>query len=108
MQNEKCIMESEFSCRGVQLNAPTEEKQVQSNQEINYYSLISPKKKTLAIIIRTFKGTVTTWCRNNGFECFRWQRNYFEHIIRGEIQLNAIREYIRDNPVNWEMDEENI
>ena len=34
-----------------------------------------------------------------------WQRNYYEHVIRNEIKLNNIREYIRDNPVNWQFDE---
>jgi REP element-mobilizing transposase RayT len=36
-----------------------------------------------------------------------WQRNYYEHIIRNETDLNRIRQYIRDNPLNWEIDEEN-
>jgi len=36
-----------------------------------------------------------------------WQRNYYEHIIRNEEELNRIREYIIDNPKNWENDEEN-
>ena len=34
-----------------------------------------------------------------------WQRNYYEHIIRTETDLNAIREYILNNPANWEKDE---
>jgi putative transposase len=34
-----------------------------------------------------------------------WQRNYYEHIIRNERALNAIREYIGNNPVNWEADQ---
>jgi putative transposase len=36
-----------------------------------------------------------------------WQRNYYEHIIRDERELQAIREYIRYNPLKWEEDEEN-
>jgi putative transposase len=39
--------------------------------------------------------------------CRVWQRNYYEHIIRGEKDLNAIRAYIRNNPINWKIDEEN-
>ncbi len=35
-----------------------------------------------------------------------WQRGYYEHIIRSEIELSAIREYIRRNPANWELDAE--
>jgi putative transposase len=33
-----------------------------------------------------------------------WQRNYWEHIVRDETELNRIREYIVTNPVRWEMD----
>ena len=33
-----------------------------------------------------------------------WQRNYWEHIIRDEMELNRIREYIHINPTQWEFD----
>jgi putative transposase len=36
-----------------------------------------------------------------------WQRNFYERIIRDEAELNRIREYIRNNPLNWDSDEEN-
>lgn len=36
-----------------------------------------------------------------------WQRNYYEHIIRSEKSLNAIREYIINNPLKWALDKEN-
>ncbi len=36
-----------------------------------------------------------------------WQRNYYEHIIRNEDELNQIREYIRHNPLRWDEDENN-
>jgi hypothetical protein len=36
-----------------------------------------------------------------------WQRNYYEHIIRNERELEAIREYIRRNPDNWHTDRDN-
>jgi REP element-mobilizing transposase RayT len=36
-----------------------------------------------------------------------WQRNYWEHVIRDENELNRIREYIMNNPLQWELDEEN-
>jgi REP element-mobilizing transposase RayT len=35
-----------------------------------------------------------------------WQRNYYEHIIRSECELEGIRTYIRDNPANWLLDRE--
>ncbi|HLD27558.1 MAG TPA: transposase [Patescibacteria group bacterium] len=37
-----------------------------------------------------------------------WQRNYYEHIIRNERALNRIREYIRNNPTNWQNDRNHI
>jgi REP element-mobilizing transposase RayT len=33
-----------------------------------------------------------------------WQRSYYDHIIRDESELLRIREYIRDNPKQWELD----
>jgi hypothetical protein len=36
-----------------------------------------------------------------------WQRNYWEHIIRNEEQLERARGYIRENPLRWALDAEN-
>jgi hypothetical protein len=36
-----------------------------------------------------------------------WQRNYHDHIIRNEAELSRIREYIRNNPLRWDIDKEN-
>ncbi len=36
-----------------------------------------------------------------------WQRNYHEHIIRNEKELDKIRHYININPAKWEMDRYN-
>jgi REP element-mobilizing transposase RayT len=36
-----------------------------------------------------------------------WQRNYYEHTIRNESSLNRIRQYIAENPVRWDADQEN-
>ena len=36
-----------------------------------------------------------------------WQRNYYEHIIRNENDLNEIREYIKNNPQMWDRDRNN-
>ncbi|MCI5221933.1 MAG: hypothetical protein D3924_04495 [Candidatus Electrothrix sp. AR4] len=33
-----------------------------------------------------------------------WQPNYWEHIIRNEIELHRIREYIKNNPIRWQED----
>lgn len=36
-----------------------------------------------------------------------WQRNYHEHIVRDEGELERIRAYIINNPANWDTDQEN-
>jgi REP element-mobilizing transposase RayT len=36
-----------------------------------------------------------------------WQRNYYEHVIRDESELARIRRYIEENPLRWELDDEN-
>ncbi len=36
-----------------------------------------------------------------------WQRNYYEHIIRSDDDLDRIREYIENNPKRWALDREN-
>jgi putative transposase len=35
-----------------------------------------------------------------------WQRNYYEHIIRDEMDYQSIFDYITCNPENWERDQE--
>jgi len=36
-----------------------------------------------------------------------WQRNYYEHVIRDEKELNRIRRYVINNPAKWTYDIEN-
>ena len=35
-----------------------------------------------------------------------WQRNYYEHVVRGEGDLDVIRRYIAENPLKWAEDPE--
>ncbi|PIV22510.1 MAG: hypothetical protein COZ69_14485 [Deltaproteobacteria bacterium CG_4_8_14_3_um_filter_45_9] len=36
-----------------------------------------------------------------------WQRNYYEHVIRNENELYRITDYIKNNPLKWDLDREN-
>jgi len=68
---------------------------------------------TLGQVMGTFKSLVFTvylnWIKTHGLDRWAkfWQRNYFEHIIRNERELNAIRQYIIDNPDRWAWDTHN-
>jgi REP element-mobilizing transposase RayT len=35
------------------------------------------------------------------FEKHLWQPGYYEHIIRNQKDLDEIRQYIKNNPVKW-------
>jgi REP element-mobilizing transposase RayT len=63
-----------------------------------------PQSKNLASIIRGYKIGVT---KKSKTICpyFKWQPNYFDHIIRNEEELTRIRQYIINNPIQWADDE---
>ncbi len=67
------------------------------------------KTNSLGAILQNFK-SVSTRKVNQTRETQGaplWQRNYWEHIVRNEEDLDRIREYIIDNPLNWQSDENN-
>jgi hypothetical protein len=62
-----------------------------------------PKPKSIGALMAGFKSSVTK-CINgirNAPGTPVWQRNYHDRIIRDENELNAIRQYIADNPARW-------
>jgi REP element-mobilizing transposase RayT len=71
------------------------------------YKNIHGTSKTIGSIIRGFKIGVTKWLRQNTDHFSVWQRNYYEHIIRHDEELNRIRQYIIENPLKWDIDSEN-
>ncbi len=68
-----------------------------------------PVPGSLPTIVRAFKSAVTR--RINALRGTPgapvWQRNYYEHIIRTERALDAIRRYIAANPLRWHLDRYN-
>ena len=65
------------------------------------------KPRSLGSFIAGFKSSVTKRIRDELNETGIWQRNYYEHIIRNEKELDAICRYIESNPLNWAKDDEN-
>jgi|JTFO01.1.fsa_nt_gb REP element-mobilizing transposase RayT len=80
--------------RGTARRAPTGER------------LREPVRGSIPTIVRAFKSAVTKRVNElRGIPGAKlWQRNYWEHIIRDESDLNRIREYIQTNPARWEKD----
>jgi hypothetical protein len=80
--------------------APTENSAMAGNRKTRY---------GLSEIVRAFKTfssrQINAQCGIRGHSF--WQRNYYEHVIRDEEELNRARQYITDNPKKWMEDEEN-
>jgi REP element-mobilizing transposase RayT len=70
-------------------------------------SVISPQAGSVAAMVRSYKSAVSYWASHNGRPDFGWQARYYDHIIRDEENLSQVRQYIRDNPLNWHLDREN-
>jgi len=68
-----------------------------------------PKPLSLGAILGQFKSRVTKrlWKNPSLDGTPIWQRNYYEHIIRDDDDLNRIHLYIEANPRNWHTDAEN-
>ncbi len=68
-----------------------------------------PAYRSLAAFIGGFKSACTGLI--NELRCtpqiLVWQRNYYEHVIRGDKSLDAIRNYIEANPAQWANDPDN-
>lgn len=66
--------------------------------------------QTVGAIIRGFKSVVTSRINSlrNRPGAPVWQNNYYERIIRNRDEMNLIRQYIKDNPAQWERDRENL
>jgi len=65
--------------------------------------------KTIGSIIKGFKAATTSKINKihhtSGLPV--WQRNYYDHIIRNELDLSEKRKYICENPLKWNIDEYN-
>jgi len=68
-----------------------------------------PKRASLASIIGAFKSSASRHI--NAATSARisplWQRGYYDHVVRSDDALDRVREYIRNNPLSWALDEDN-
>jgi len=81
--------------RGTIYRAPTQEQ------------FQKPVAGSIPTIIRTYKASVTRRIGRELNATGIWQRNYYEHIIRDEKDLQNKTDYINANPSLWDEDENN-
>jgi len=61
---------------------------------------ISPKAGSLSALVRCYKSGVTRRCHELGLN-IACQSRFHDDLLRGDKVIAAVREYIRNNPVNW-------
>ncbi len=82
------------ACRGTIYRAPTE-------------NFGKPVVGSIPTIVRVYKAAVTRRIGREFNVTGIWQRNYYEHIIRNDRDLQNKTDYIESNPLLWEKDGEN-
>jgi len=76
---------------------------LQQEIQIKSQNKFGPQSKNLASIIRGFKIGVKKYATINKINFF-WQSRYYDHVIRNGKEFYRIKQYIRNNPINWEED----
>ena len=69
----------------------------------NYMASISPRKGSLASIIRSYKSAVSKKVHPL-YALFEWQERYYDHVIKDAPTYHRIEAYIKNNVCCWEKD----
>jgi len=100
---DACSLQINADACSVQLNADA-----CSLQPDNEHGCFQRNKQLLPVIVGSFKSACSKLIhRLDGNDAFKWQKSYYEHIIRNEKELYEIRKYIQLNPMNWKFDNDN-
>jgi REP element-mobilizing transposase RayT len=103
-EKEKLILEEELErlqdrFRGVSLDY-----RVIMSNHVHVIFFFTDSSVDLPGLIQAFKSISTQKMKKEGFGGKRcWQRNYYEHVIRGPEELKRVREYIQNNPLALEL-----
>ena len=79
------------------MNIATAQVEKEKNKD---WILMKNPKLVLGKIVRFYKARTSKIIHDSGFSHFRWQSNYYEHIVRNNYSFNKIRNYIKNNALN--------
>ena len=109
------VKDGDETSRGVFNETPqrgfdeTPQRGVSTDYNYNKYNKSEWKRGSLGAIINQFKSKCTKIINAKYPNInFAWQARFWEHIIRNEDSLENIRYYIRNNPLNWQKDRNNL
>ena len=76
---------------------------------IHFFLILDSEENGTSIsnIIGSFKSLTTVELHKSGLKEFKWQRSFYDRIIRNESELYNIRNYIDLNPLKWELEKNN-
>jgi REP element-mobilizing transposase RayT len=65
----------------------------------------SLRDKPIPELIGAFKTTSSKLIHKIGNENFKWQKSFYDVIIRDDESLHRMTHYIKNNPLNWDKDD---
>ena len=85
---------------------PSENVYVVTSRNLSLDKKSIRKIKSLSEIIGAFKTISSKELHKMGLNEFRWQRSFYDRIIRNEKELFFIRQYIKQNPLRLEIEKD--
>lgn len=82
---------------------PSENVSVVTSRDLSPGKRTKLKIKSLSQIIGAFKTMSSKELHLKGLNEFKWQRSFYDRIIRNEKELYQIRKYIEQNPLSLEI-----
>ena len=89
---------------------------IASNRKINLAQIISQFKSKCTNLIRRGMPLPSRTSRTplasrkhidnnlNKIALFKWQKSFYDHVVRNEFDLRRIQQYIINNPIKWKND----
>ncbi len=96
---DACGNGAHTQCRDVARNVSTPARNVSTVVDTQMAN-ISPRKNSLAVVIRGVKSSITKFANEKNTP-FAWQTRFHDRIIRNQDEFDKISDYIEKNVVNW-------
>jgi len=82
---------------------PSDNVSVVTSRDLSPMNRLKSKIKSLSEIIGAFKTMSSKELHKKGLKNFKWQRSFYDRVIRNEKELYFIRQYIEQNPLRLEI-----
>jgi len=103
-ESEKAIIERELLALNDRFPGLTVDDYMIMSDHLHVIVMLSNCPSSLPRIMQAFKSLSTARVKERSSIQRVWQRGYFDRIVRNEMELNAFRKYIRNNPIAAEIE----